>query len=379
MVRDVSTPKVARKGPARRPVEAPQTAGQGPAKTTSTTLIPSSLLQRLLNTFRDALGPTVDAKLLQEVKGHLYKRDFEAAFGKEEYLDVYAMRWSPSRALGYTDIMVGLDEYLDDIIYSGVLETVDEEEEENNPTTQIGRKPFEVLCLGGGAAEAIAFAGLLASNPQDPPIQLHVTALDIADWSTVVTKLQTSVTSPPILSKYASEAVKAANHAIVTPEELNITFWKEDLLNMPSDVLSAFVEPARLITILFTLNELYCSSNSKTTSMLLDMTSSATPGTLLLVVDSPGSYSTVQIKKDSTEPVEVEDTMHQASNPPEDKRYPMQWLLDHALLGDGKKADVAQWEKLVSDDSRWFRLPSGLRYMIELENMRYQIHLYRRL
>ena len=35
------------------------------------------------------------------------------------------------------------------------------------------------------------------------------------------------------------------------------------------------------------------------------------------------------------------------------------------------------WEKLESADSVWFRLAEGLRYPIQLENMRYQMHLYR--
>jgi len=84
---------------------------------------------------------------------------------------------------------------------------------------------------------------------------------------------------------------------------------------------------------------------------------------MLLVVDSPGSYSETSIGKES-------------------KRYPMQWLLNHTLLETSKerggKGDV-KWEKLVSDESRWFRLADDLKYPISLENMRYQVHLYRRL
>ena len=57
----------------------------------------------------------------------------------------------------------------------------------------------------------------------------------------------------------------------------------------------------------------------------------------------------------------------------------MKWLVDHVLLGEGEGKDGAEWEKIVEDDSRWFRLPEGLSYPIALENMRYQIHLYRRL
>ena len=85
---------------------------------------------------------------------------------------------------------------------------------------------------------------------------------------------------------------------------------------------------------------------------------------MLLVVDSPGSYSTVSLNG-------------------ADKNYPMQWLLDHTLLADtsgGKaKEEVRMWEKVQEDDSRWFRLDDRLSYPIELENMRMQLHLYRRL
>jgi 25S rRNA (uracil2843-N3)-methyltransferase len=82
-------------------------------------------------------------------------------------------------------------------------------------------------------------------------------------------------------------------------------------------------------------------------------------GTLLLVVDSPGSYSTVSLNG-------------------AEKKYPMQWLLDHTLLDEGPKGDTAAWSKLTEDESKWFRLDTRLRYPIELEDMRFQLHLYRR-
>jgi 25S rRNA (uracil2843-N3)-methyltransferase len=98
------------------------------------------------------------------------------------------------------------------------------------------------------------------------------------------------------------------------------------------------------------------------------------PGALLLVVDSPGSYSTVSIGKTSD-----------SGDESKKKRYPMQWLLDHTLLesaaiSNSKNASGEhQWEKLESRNSEWFRLSDDLRYPVDLEDMRYQIHLYRRL
>jgi 25S rRNA (uracil2843-N3)-methyltransferase len=117
-----------------------------------------------------------------------------------------------------------------------------------------------------------------------------------------------------------------------------------------------------LVTLLFTLNELYTSSIGKTTAFLLNLTAAATSGSLLLVVDSPGSYSEATVGTEA-------------------KRYPMHWLLDHTLLETQKSRgseSALKWVKLVSEDSKWFRIPESIRYPIPLENMRYQMHLYRR-
>ncbi len=182
-------------------------------------------------------------------------------------------------------------------------------------------------------------------------------------------------------------------------------------------------EEPLLVTLLFTLNELYTAAGvGPTTAFLRRLSAAACPGTLLLVVDSPGSYSEAAVGRGG-------------GAGGEKRRYPMQWLLDHTLLrqdppglgrgrgreengarrrekgtvqeegkeeeeeeqkdpppvrsnngdddGDhddteaGEGAPVMAWEKLESADSVWFRLADGLRYPIQLENMRYQMHLYR--
>jgi 25S rRNA (uracil2843-N3)-methyltransferase len=123
-----------------------------------------------------------------------------------------------------------------------------------------------------------------------------------------------------------------------------------------------------LLTLLFTLNELYTTSIGKTTAFLLKLTMAVKPGSLLLVVDSPGSYSETKLGSEA-------------------KKYPMSWLMDHTLLEPedsqegpkgGKNESPASWVKIVSEEAKWFRIPEELRYPIPLENMRYQMHLYRR-
>lgn len=304
-----------------------------------------ALQQQCLNIFRDALpSGDDDATLLQEVKGHLYKRDFAAAFGKPEYLRIYAARWSPSRALGYTQILQDLsDELLAGLDESRTLRTV---------------------CLGGGAgAELIALAAWLHEQlSADIEVAVQAIFLDVAAWDETFVSLDEAVKKPSVLSKYASAAAQAANVAMLPSENaLQAQFQQQDILQLDDQASRALYEGVDFITLMFTLNELYSTSVPSTQRMLTRITEAARPGTHLLVVDSPGSYSTVSING-------------------AEKKYPMQWLLDHTLLGTqqkrGEEETAAKWKKVVSDESRWFRLPEKLEYRLELENMRYQIHLY---
>lgn len=309
------------------------------------------LQQRCLDVFRLALHPSRDDRaILQEVKGFLYSRDFHSAFGKEEYLRVYASRWSPSRALAYTQVFNDLEAHLSAWRSASSDDT-------HKP------KAFKTVCLGGGAgAELVGLAGWLsrASN-DDPQISIDLHLLDMADWQSVVTALVSGITTPPVLSKYASSAVKESNAAMLPPTSFEVSFSQRDVLDWPDSELMEMMRDATLVTLLFTLNELYSTSIPKTQRLLSQLTASTSPGCLLLVVDSPGSYSSVSINGAQ-------------------KKYPMQWLLDVTLLGKaGQDEAPPRWEKLVEDESRWFRMPAGLQYPIELENMRYQIHLFRRL
>ncbi|KAL1628074.1 hypothetical protein SLS56_006004 [Neofusicoccum ribis] len=361
--------------PPRR-IDAPRRSAEEDVEDASAK-IPLQLQQLLLNIFRDAFPSRFGSDLkplLQEVKQHLYNRDFLTAFGKDEYLEIYAVRWSPSRALGYLQIF----SHLEDQIFG---------------SKELGKDEFgdrwKVSCLGGGAgAEIVALAGFLKlltqksiSSEEDqtgredkatPEVaasvsvqpRFEVSAIDIANWSPIVDSLQTAITTTPSLSKYASAAAKEANVELLQPELLNTRSLQQDVLNMTADDLSAQLKDADMVTIMFTLNELYSTSIARTQAFLLRLTGVLRPESLLLVVDSPGSYSTV--------------TLNGA-----EKQYPMHWLLDHTLLSSPKDAkskdEGLKWEKVLADESRWFRLPDGLKYPIDLENMRYQIHLYRRL
>ncbi|KAI1273489.1 hypothetical protein F5Y07DRAFT_376617 [Xylaria sp. FL0933] len=415
-----------------------------------------TLLNIFSSTFRDVLEAEDFSSQLQELKTALFNRDFEGAFAREAALDVYAARWSPTRALCYAHVLRGLDSHLRNLAsaasacgncsshgtgLNSTSESQDKCEAGGSPTCinqdesatkdktgdiqptisedpkastspekhkdsaseeQTQTQPLKILAIGGAAAEIVAFADYISAhttNSSSP--RAEITLLDIGPWNSIVSRLHTALTTVPPLSRYASAAAREANKALVSPTSFQCRFLQKDILSLHEKELAELVGgvgagvgldgldglDARptLITLLFTLNELYTTSGIKrTTSFLRLLSALAVPGTLLLVIDSPGSYSEAAVGKEA-------------------KRYPTQWLLDHTLIpppsnprrqksggnadeddggdddgaGNGVRSSSVKWEKLESHDSVWFRVAEGLRYPIPLENMRYQMHLYR--
>ena len=388
------------------------------AKASRLQSVPLDLQQRILDIFQDVCSNshnTSTDSTIQEVKKCLFKRDFVKAFGNPAYLEAYAARWSPTRALCYLDILCSLpaisvrlsDPQVDcidkDFANSGRRLSIDSEstasrdtqpEEQGSIGTSKSDGQQRVVCLGaGGGAELLALAGFLhhlkrparadsfLGQSQDCAVALlDCIFVDVADWSPVLRKLHSSATATTPISQNISIQKEGNDAPLVTASQFAATIVQQDVLSVPQDDLGMTLGDAALVTIMFTLNELYSTSIGSTTKMLLSLTSLLRPGTLLLVVDSPGSYSTVSLRV-STHTNEDSATDHEVNI--NAKKYPMQWLLDHTLLDSATIKDSEnnfhkQWERLESQDSRWFRLPR-LEYPIELEDMRYQLHLYKRL
>ncbi|KAL4750983.1 hypothetical protein BDW72DRAFT_213079 [Aspergillus terricola var. indicus] len=338
--------------------------------------------------------------LIQTIKSHLYNRDFDSAFADadEKLLRAYALRWSAARALGYA----GLFKSLFKILFEdkSVL------------------RPTHIVCIGGGAgAEIVALAaawrdlmddGVTAGTQkrlpdaleavalddrkddqggrrtinmlsQEQSVQqseaspsLSITAVDIADWSTVVKRLSSTISSTTVIGSKSHPAplllASTSSRDRTLSRNFTVDFKRFDVLTLSDpDLASLFHFPqTNIVTLMFTLNELFSTSMSKATSFLLRTTDLLARGTILLVVDSPGSYSTLKLNKGTGEQQE--------------RQYPMKFLLDHTLLSVTR----GKWEKLYSQDSRWWRRDaSKLWYDVGegagLEDMRFQIHVYRRL
>ncbi|KAE8554344.1 hypothetical protein EYB25_002883 [Talaromyces marneffei] len=380
--------------------------------------ISPDLQQLLLNVFKHALftsissdrnaenteeGEEKDINMqIQQLKTHLYNRDFESAFAdaSPSLLRAYALRWSASRSLAYCGLFRGI---VDCALESG--HRLDDGDVGDNEKEDVG-----VLCIGGGAgAEIVALAGAwrvlqdeqnssknpttdespvegiealslnnetTSSSPKRKKRKLAITAIDIAEWSDVVHRVTTAIHSADIFGAKTCAAPLIHGQE---DQRIDICFNKMDILALSEEDLKSLLRRQRVISLMFTLNELFSTSISKTTQFLLRMTDITDPGTILMVVDSPGSYSTLSFTK-----TESSDTQQQQQQ--QQRQYPMKFLLDHTLLSVAE----GSWEKLVSQDSRWFRKEANqkLHYnvdleggqgFIKLEDMRFQIHVYRRL
>lgn len=242
-------------------------------------------------------------------------------------------------------------------------------------------------------------------------MDVTVTAVDIADWSGVVGRLEGAMRSSrtgsgfesrrypaPLLSVPSgcreSASSEPAGDGCGGGGRFKVNFQRADVLALTDDQLHRLYNNRRqdqevegkgqgqgwtLVTLMFTLNELFSTSMAKTTGFLLRTTDAVQPGSILLVVDSPGSYSSLTLGKQSSGgggPA----TGGNASKDVTERRYPMKFLLDHTLLSVAE----GKWEKVVSEDSRWWRREANrLGYEVGegagLEDMRFQVHIYRRL
>lgn len=360
------------------------------------------LQQLLLNIFRDTYAPLLISDdlspTLQEIKAALFERDFARAFGAQKYLEVYAARWSPSRALCYASVLIELREHLGkfDMFARGTKRKAGDQDGGEKDSESSAAPATRIVSLGGGAAEVVAVGGALryllnglrpsptdssaspaeTESTPDPtteeetaaPLLCDLHLVDTADWAPTATSLTTALTSPPALSPHASARARAAAKALLPATILNTTFHQLDALALTPTQIADIVTPEPcIVTLFFTLNELFTASTARTTALLLSL-SAVAPGSVIIVIDSPGSYSEAAVGVDGGEK----------------RKYPMAWLLDHALLsqkivgeegGEGK----AQWEKLQGEEARWFRLSEKLKYPIQLEDMRFQVHVYKRL
>lgn len=378
----------ASKAPVAPPVRRPGWTGPSylhkPAKKTPTPVKETSSIQQIqslsvkhqqliLDTIRTSF-PAVDEfdtlkPVLREIREALEQKDYSKAFGSQEFLEAYTIRWSPSRALTVGNVLAWMCSEMNEAAW--VQQFLHNE------------KPSKIVCFGRGGSDLLACVALLKhsheskldelprleSSDHNDSAMVDLNLIDRHDWSDIVAKLQHTLTNPPPLSKYATEKARASNISAIPSQVINLAVNNLDILESDSTTLCTMIGPnPALITLFFTLHEFYSISISKTTAFLLRLTETAPKGSLLLVVDSPGA----------------DVVLPGSSDKGEEKRYPLEWLLYQALLPPKSANSEAHgepvWRKLIdSGYEKEYKLPTGLRYPGSLENTRFQVHLLERL
>ena len=359
--------------------------------------------QGVLDVFSSAFPDIFNDKLpskIQTLKGHLYNRRFEEAFADSSLLEAYAVRWSPTRALAYADVFLNLldiGEWAESIRKKGAIQDtkslevghigqapspplsencVEPARARSQSTLKLATSAegsYQIVCIGaGGGAELMGLtAALMHLFPEMAPAfspAMDVTLVDNGPWGPVLQSLMLHAGNLHCKNSLDEVPVTPA-----IPYGLGYNFMQLDVLSSEAlSSLTSTLEICKLATIAFTLNELLTSSRAKTTLFFLQLTDLLPIGALLLIIDSPGSYSTVTYTSKATDNEGIKAKTEQ-------KNYPMVWLLERVLFTECKSEEGEQrWGKVRGEESKWFRLDEALQYPMKLEDMRYQMHLYRR-
>lgn len=279
-----------------------------------------------LRLFQDSFKFLFDSPNLeifvQTVKGDLYNRDYSKAFSDDDRRMAYCVRWTPSRALAYGSLLATLDE-TKEVICS----------DESN-----------VLVIGGGACGELAAISSIYTQSQslkgaaEARSRINIDLVDIADWSKIVGKMANE-----IKKKWTYQDLDA----------FNVNFSCNDILTMdPADLNLGSLD---LITTMFTTNELFAEDKAKSLRFFQSLNKECQSGCYLLITESAGSYSHIEIGT---------------------KKFPIQFLVDTILLG--KDQQSGDWECVKQNDSCWYRCDKGFQYPLKLENMRFFFRLYRK-
>ncbi|KAF9585530.1 hypothetical protein BGW38_001931 [Lunasporangiospora selenospora] len=366
--------------------------------------------QHILNVVRESCREAFSLPsfntTLQTIKSHFYDRNYDAVFQNPEHLPVYSARYAPSRALCYYHLflehpvlmkileggpstilcigsgagseLVGITAAMVHAnpalkikkkkVISKTKDKVDLQEEEDGqqvvehgseactPTESVNEEaqpPQEATSSGKGHDNTLGMEKLsvtedtadAATTTEElpPPTksavkkkgrsnrhQVTIVMQDYVDWSPILTPMEEVIRRQMALG---SERLKCET------EVGNVLDLSQSLLER--------IARADLITFMFVLNELF--QDKKRTMLLVAKIVAAMPsGAHMLVVDSAGSFSNLQVGE---------------------RVYMVYMLLDH----------LRDLEIVYQDDSTWYRCPPTVTYPLKLENMRHFIRIYKKL
>lgn len=246
-------------------------------------------------------------KILQVIKNSFVQRDYEGIFTDPVNLEVYSAAYVPGRALCYFEIFC------------------------RPQILKFLTRPSKIYCVGSGSgSELSAIAAAMTRVPAERQ-KVKLVMEDIGDYRAILQSFEDTIREKWLL----------------TEEQLSCTYEQSDILDetMQEQVDKRLAE-SDLITFMFVMNELFVKK-AAAMALVQRMVKSMKKGAHLLVVESAGSFSHLQVGN---------------------KTYMVYMILDA----------IQDLELVVKEDSRWYRHPDHLKYPIDVQNMRYFIRLYKK-
>jgi 25S rRNA (uracil2843-N3)-methyltransferase len=241
----------------------------------------------------------------RQIKDLFLKRDFLSIFTNTDLLPVYALEYSSSRGLCYRDVFLILNVLHEVLVRGGKI----------------------ALLGGGNGAELLGISSLLHSLNS----RIEFIVQDLSNYN-ILDELMTKIRSNYQLNDKLTLNIDTGN--LEDKTYLNSLSWISD---------------ADIITACFLLNELLTNSKKSFVQLVQYLVTAMKKGSLLLVIDSAGSFSEVNV----------------AGN----KDYMIFNLLDQ----------IKHFRILETYDSVWYRYPDGLTYPLKLKNSRFFLRLYQKL
>ncbi|KAL2916970.1 hypothetical protein HK105_203402 [Polyrhizophydium stewartii] len=303
--------------------------------------------QALLAVVADAFADTISREdlphQLRQIKDLFLQRDFTTLFTSAALLPVYAAEYIPGRALCYRDIFLRIA-----------------------PLRDVLRAGGRIVCLGAGnGAEILGIASALhGMRPDASPLAVH--AQDLSSYGDVVPSLVASIRKTLGLGE----------------TDLVVETSVADLLDRRAvaESVAPLVAAASLVTAAFVLNELLATSKSGFAALVSSLLTSLAPGSLLLVIDSAGSFSEVTLGGSSggaaaATPSGADAASAQASAELQSQsRAAARTYMAFDLLDAIKALRVVE-----SYDAIWYRFDKRLTFPLKLNNMRYFLRLYQKI
>jgi 25S rRNA (uracil2843-N3)-methyltransferase len=330
---------------------------------------------------------------LRTIKDLFLTRSYHTLFTNPELLPAYVVSYSPSRALCYWDMFIrspALMNCLKKMIMTG---------RGGNVYSLGAGSGGEVIGLGAalvGMEDGVGRDTNTGQQDEDPsaglskmsldssnqptayrPINLHVQ--DIGDYADVFGKLVVTLSEPPFNLK---------------GDRLNITSsFRDDILEFDQNGTSSSfdskiqkIASADLITAMFLMNELLAESRKEFVKLVGLLVKHMKTGSLLLVVDSAGSFSEVTLTSSSASP-SPSSSISSMSKPakPTTSRPSTPQLIPAQTASAGRTYmvyhlldKIEAFEIVEQTDSKWYRFPQELQFPLKLNNIRYFMRLYRK-